>query len=101
MSTPFGNLIRNYRVAAKISLRRAADALEVSHVYWSEVERGRRGPFARARLHRLSVVLSIPMDLLLDRWAEARIVESPAFKDGYLAGMRAQQRGKADFHKPL
>jgi transcriptional regulator with XRE-family HTH domain len=40
----FGNYLRGKRVAAKISLRNAAKAIGVSHVYLGEVERGDKPP---------------------------------------------------------
>ncbi|MGQ0815839.1 MAG: helix-turn-helix domain-containing protein [Gemmatimonadota bacterium] len=40
--SPFGEYVREKRTAANKSLREVADALEISHVYLGEVERGRR-----------------------------------------------------------
>ena len=42
--TAFGRYLKTKRAAAGISLRRLADALDISHVYIGEVERGVRPP---------------------------------------------------------
>ncbi|MGH7617671.1 MAG: helix-turn-helix domain-containing protein [Gemmatimonadaceae bacterium] len=42
--TDFGRYLRAKRVEAKLSVRRLAGLLEISHVYLGEVERGDRGP---------------------------------------------------------
>lgn len=49
MSTPFGALVREHRVAARLSLTDVAEAIGVKKVYVGEVERGERGPFTRDR----------------------------------------------------
>jgi Helix-turn-helix domain len=41
---PFGNYVRERRVAAGLSLREVAEAVGISHVFLGEVERGVRGP---------------------------------------------------------
>lgn len=43
-STDFGRYLRAKRVEAKLSVRRLAELLGISHVYLGEVERGDRGP---------------------------------------------------------
>lgn len=48
-TSTFGAFVRDRRIAAGISLRKAADALGVSHVYLGEVERGVRAILPRER----------------------------------------------------
>lgn len=47
--TPYGKYLQTERIKARLSLRRVAEALGVSHVYLSEVERGVRAPLKRDR----------------------------------------------------
>ena len=49
----FGRYVRDRRVHAGISLRKAADSIGVTHVYLGEVERGVRAPLARGRWPKL------------------------------------------------
>ena len=42
LASPFGAYLREARVASGKSLREVADALSISHVYFGEVERGKR-----------------------------------------------------------
>ena len=51
--TAFGTYLRTKRVAAGLSLRAVADALEITHVYLGEVERGVRGPLNRKHWSKL------------------------------------------------
>jgi transcriptional regulator with XRE-family HTH domain len=53
----FGRYLRRHRVAARLSLREAAAALGVSHVYLGEVERGVRPPLQRKWWPRLIQVI--------------------------------------------
>lgn len=60
----FGNYVRGKRVAAKMSLRRVAEGIGVSHVYLGEVERGDKPPPKR------------------DRWADlARVIPGVTIED--------------------
>ena len=49
----FGDYIRARRTDAGLSLRAAAAQLKISHVYFAEVERGVRGPFAEKHWKKL------------------------------------------------
>jgi len=53
----FGAFLRARRQAARISVRRLAEAIGVSHVYLSEVERGKRAPLPRKWWPRLIATL--------------------------------------------
>jgi transcriptional regulator with XRE-family HTH domain len=55
----FGELIRTSRRRLNKSLQDVADALGVSVVYVSEVERGKRPPFTNERLPALAEVLEL------------------------------------------
>ncbi len=52
-STPFGDFLRQKRVEAKKSLREIADHLGVSHVYLSQVERGKTTPLTEDKWEKL------------------------------------------------
>jgi transcriptional regulator with XRE-family HTH domain len=73
---PFGELIRASRRRLNRSLQDVADALGVSVVYVSEVERGKRPPFTVERLPALSRVLELDLDdLRAAAWAEKGMIE--------------------------
>jgi transcriptional regulator with XRE-family HTH domain len=64
----FGRYIRAERVAADISLRKAAKALNVSAVYLGEVERGVRPPLKEDHWDALiRAIPTIDRDTLLER----------------------------------
>lgn len=72
----FGELIRMSRRRLNKSLQDVADALEVSAVYVSEVERGKRPPFTRERLPALAQVLEINIDQLeAAAWAQKKMID--------------------------
>lgn len=74
--SPFGEYIKQKRLEAALSLRDVADAIDVSHVYVGEVERGRRRsmpkehwralaraiPGVTEKELRLRAALSAPLD---------------------------------------
>ena len=67
----FGELIRSSRRRLDKSLQDVADALGVTAVYVSEVERGKRPPFTSERLTALAQVLELPLDQVkAAAWAE-------------------------------
>lgn len=72
----FGELIRSNRRRLDKSLQDVADALGVTAVYVSEVERGKRPPFTVERLPALAQVLELDLDRLkAAAWAEKRMIE--------------------------
>jgi transcriptional regulator with XRE-family HTH domain len=72
----FGELIRTSRRRLDKSLQDVADALAVSAVYVSEVERGKRPPFTMERLPALSRVLELNLDKLkAAAWAARKSIE--------------------------
>jgi len=72
----FGELIRSSRRGLDKSLQDVADALGVTAVYVSEVERGKRPPFTIERLSALAEVLELDLDRLrAAAWAEKRMIE--------------------------
>jgi transcriptional regulator with XRE-family HTH domain len=72
----FGELIRSSRRRLNKSLQDVADAIGVSAVYVSEVERGKRPPFTTERLPALAQVLELDFDQLkAAAWAEKKMIE--------------------------
>lgn len=72
----FGELIRSARRRLNKSLQDVADALGVTAVYVSEVERGKRPPFTTERLPSLSRVLHLDLQVLLTTaWAEKGMID--------------------------
>lgn len=72
----FGALIRASRRRQDKSLQEVADALGVTAVYVSEVERGKRPPFTMERLPALAEVLSMDVRILIKAaWIERRMIE--------------------------
>ncbi|MGA3080710.1 MAG: helix-turn-helix transcriptional regulator [Terracidiphilus sp.] len=72
----FGELIRASRRRLNKSLQDVADALGVSAVYVSEVERCKRPPFTMERLPALSRVLELDLKkLITTAWTEKRMIE--------------------------
>lgn len=75
-SESFGELIRTSRRRLDKSLQDVADALGVSVVYVSEVERGKRPPFTQERLPALSRALELDLDVLkAAAWAARKAIE--------------------------
>lgn len=73
---PFGELIRASRRRLNKSLQDVADAIGVSAVYVSEVERGKRPPFTSERLPALAQVLEFDLDQLkAAAWAEKKMID--------------------------
>jgi transcriptional regulator with XRE-family HTH domain len=72
----FGGLVRQGRRRLNKSLQDVADALGVTVVYVSEVERGKRPPFTIERLPALAKVLELDLgDLRAAAWAERGMIE--------------------------
>lgn len=72
----FGELIRASRRRLNKSLQDVADALGVTAVYVSEVERRKRPPFTTERLPSLSRVLGLDLKTLTAAaWAEKGMIE--------------------------
>ena len=75
-SESFGELIRASRRRLNKSLQDVADALGVSVVYVSEVERRKRPPFTMERLPALSRVLELDLKkLITTAWTEKKMIE--------------------------
>jgi transcriptional regulator with XRE-family HTH domain len=73
---PFGELIRASRRRLNKSLQEVADALGVTAVYVSEVERRKRPPFTMERLPALSRVLGLDLKTLITTaWTEKGMIE--------------------------
>ncbi|MGD0097985.1 MAG: helix-turn-helix transcriptional regulator [Terracidiphilus sp.] len=91
----FGELIRASRRRLNKSLQDVADALGVSAVYVSEVERGKRPPFTTERLPALAQVLELdPDQLKFAAWQEKRMIElTPAASDKEIEALVALARG--------
>jgi transcriptional regulator with XRE-family HTH domain len=72
----FGELIRSSRRRLNKSLQDVADALGVSVVYVSEVERGKRPPFTIERLPALAQTLDLDLDTLkAAAWTHRKMIE--------------------------
>jgi transcriptional regulator with XRE-family HTH domain len=72
----FGELIRASRRRLNKSLQEVADALGVTAVYVSEVERRKRPPFTMERLPALSAVLGLDLNALITTaWAERKMID--------------------------
>ncbi|MEI9968611.1 MAG: helix-turn-helix transcriptional regulator [Terracidiphilus sp.] len=72
----FGELIRTSRRRLNKSLQDVANAIGVSAVYVSEVERGKRPPFTAERLPALSRVLELDLaELKAAAWATRRMID--------------------------
>lgn len=92
MSTPFGALVREHRVAARLSLTDVAEAIGVKKVYVGEVERGERGPFTRDRWSALLKAIPTLSLAMLERAAEA---SQPVRIDLSRSPMEYQRVGQA------
>lgn len=72
----FGELIRSSRRRQNKSLQEVADALGVTAVYVSEVERRKRPPFTMERLPALARCLGLDFKQLTAlAWAEKRMID--------------------------
>lgn len=72
----FGELIRASRRRLNKSLQDVADALGVTAVYVSEVERRKRPPFTAERLPALAQALELDLDTLRTAaWTERKMIE--------------------------
>jgi transcriptional regulator with XRE-family HTH domain len=72
----FGDLIRSSRRTLGKSLQEVAEAIGVTAMYVSEVERGKRPPFVTERLPRLARALDIDLKrLLTSAWTEKRMID--------------------------
>jgi transcriptional regulator with XRE-family HTH domain len=94
-SEPFGELIRASRRRLNKSLQEVADALGVTAVYVSEVERRKRPPFTMERLPTLSRVLGIDLNTLITAaWTERGMIEwDPGASDKQIEALVALARG--------
>ena len=91
----FGELIRKNRRANNKSLQDVANALQVTPVYVSEVERGKRPPFVTTRLPALAEVLNLELKTLLRAaWAEKKMIDfDPSSSDKQIEALFALSRG--------
>jgi transcriptional regulator with XRE-family HTH domain len=91
----FGELVRKSRRASNKSLQEVADALQVTPVYVSEVERGKRPPFVTTRLPALAQVLNIDLTTLLRAaWAEKKMIDfDPSSSSKQIEALFALSRG--------
>jgi transcriptional regulator with XRE-family HTH domain len=92
----FGELIRTSRRRLNKSLQDVADALGVTVVYVSEVERGKRPPFTNERLPALAKILELDLDeVRAAAWAQKRMIEwDPATtSDKQIEALMALARG--------
>ena len=72
----FGEFIRANRRRLNKSLQDVADAIGVTPVYVSEVERGKRPPFTPERLTALATVLDLDLnELRATAWIEKKMIE--------------------------
>ena len=94
-SEPFGELIRASRRRQNKSLQEVADALGVTAVYVSEVERRKRPPFTMERLPALSRVLGLDIQTLITAaWTEKGMIEWAAgASDKQIEALVALARG--------
>ena len=100
----FGRYIRRQRVAAGLSLRKAADRLGMTHVYLGEVERGVRPPLAEKWWPDLMrIIPTIDKEELERTVATSRPIQlhlarvKPAYQD--LGRMLARRIKKEDLSK--
>ncbi len=91
----FGELIRKSRRANNKSLQEVADALKVTAVYVSEVERGKRPPFVTGRLPALAQMLNLDLTTLLrTAWAEKKTIDfDPSSSGKQIEALFALSRG--------
>jgi transcriptional regulator with XRE-family HTH domain len=76
MTKKFGDYIRDLRRQAGKTLQEIADALGVSAVYISEVERGKRPPFVTEKIKLLAPILGVDSSkLILRAWVERRTID--------------------------
>jgi transcriptional regulator with XRE-family HTH domain len=76
MSKLFGDLLRDYRVDAGVSLITVARHLGLSVPYVSDIERNKRAPLTRERILKVAELLNVRPETLLTAAAEqAGIIE--------------------------
>src|SRR5271154_6766321 len=76
MGKKFGDYVRDCRREAGKTLQEVADALGVSPVYVSEVERSKRPPFVTEKLKKLAAILGVdPSKLILRAWLEKKTID--------------------------
>ncbi len=76
MAKKFGDYIRDLRRQSRKTLQEIANALGVSAVYVSEVERGKRPPFVTEKIKQLAPLLGVdPSKLILRAWLEKRTID--------------------------
>jgi len=108
-STPFGKLLREKRVAAGMSLREVADHIGVSHVYLSQVERGKTTPLTQDKWPKLLELLpSLDEDTLeylsdVSRPVQLNLSDMPKEKQelGLLLARKLESMPKAEVSKML
>ena len=64
-SKPFGQVLREKRVAKGFSLRKFAEQVQVSPTYLSQVEQGNADPPTAERVHRMAELLGENADELI------------------------------------
>ncbi len=75
-SVTFGGMLRNLRIEHQKTLSEFANLLDVSVVYVSDVERGKRNPFDEEKINKISEFLKISPTTLLNQAAiDKKIVE--------------------------
>lgn len=91
----FGELVRASRRKIGKSLQEVADALGVTAVYVSEVERGKRPPFVTDRLAKLSKVIEVDFETLVrTAWSEKKSIEfDPSSSDKQMEALFTLARG--------
>ena len=91
----FGELIRSSRRLLGKSLQEVGDALGVTAVYISEVERGKRPPFVTERLKKLSKILEIDFERLVRAaWSERKMIDfDPGSSDKEIEALVTLARG--------
>ena len=72
MEKEFGNLLRQLRKDVRITLGQLAGFLDISIPYLSDVERGKRGPFAKDRIESIANFLGVDKGQLLAAAARSR-----------------------------
>ncbi len=66
MSSAFGVQLRDLRIKCKKTLKDLAEALDVSVVYVSDIERGKRNPPAQDKIHKIASFFHTSPSTLLE-----------------------------------
>jgi len=95
VSESFGDLIRSNRRRLGKSLQEVADALGVTAVYISEVERGKRPPFVTGRLEKLAEVIGVDYGVLISAaWRQRKMIDiDPSSSEKQIKALAALARG--------